>query len=156
MTDHSVLYQETSLNYFHYLALHQLKISNRTDRREQKCVRKTLNGMLDNVWEKQNTKKYSQNTSWFWQTAEAFTPSGLSEMTSHTPVMQTRPASAVWGIYRPLWALIHPHTHTHTHTHTHNWRWSQTSECTMSSNSHTERHCTATGFIHKWHLSDLN
>lgn len=101
--------------------------------------------MLDDVWGKEKTwnwqkqlEKYSQNTSWFWeQTAEAFTPSGLSEMTSHTPVTTALPASAVWGIYRPLWALIHPSTHTHTQTH--NWRWSQTSECSMSSNSHTER-----------------
>ncbi len=39
---------------------------------------------------------------------------------THTPVMPTRPASAVWGIYRPF-SLIHPHTHpTHTHTPTHN------------------------------------
>lgn len=71
-------------------------------------------------WQKQ-LEKYSQNTSWFWQADEAFTPSGLSEMTSHTPVMPALPASAVWWIYRPLWALIHPSTHTQLKVKSDEW-----------------------------------
>lgn len=158
MIDDSVLYQETLLNYFHYLALHRLKISNKTDRRVKECVRKTLDEKLDDVWGKgeawnwqKQPEKYSQNTSWFGeQTAEAFTPSVLSEMTSHTPIMPALPASAVWGIYGPLWALIHSNTHTWCEVRRVSAAW------TAGHSEFKLTHSRATGFIRKWHISDLN
>lgn len=102
----------------------RLKISNRTDRRVKECVRKSATRckMMFEGKKHETNRKDSQNKSLILRT-KTFTLSEI--MTSrhthtHTQTMPTLPASAVWGIYGPLCALIHTHdAHTHTHTKVH-------------------------------------
>lgn len=61
------------------------------------------------------------------------------DLTSRTLTMPTLPASAVWGIYGPLWALIHPSTHTQMKVNSDECVCSLGRSCTQaiqSSNSH--------------------
>lgn len=70
----------------------------------------------------ETNRKDSQNTSLILRT-KTFTLDSemMTSRHTHTQTMPTLPASAVWGIYGPLCALIHTHdTHTHSkHKGTH-------------------------------------
>ncbi len=161
MIDHSVLYQETSLNYFHYLALRRLKISNRTDRRVKECVRK--NSRRDVRWclGKRKNMKLTE-TAW-----EIFSEYELILRTNSRSIYSIR---ALWDdlthtsndsssclcSLRDLQAFMsfNPSIHTHTHTNTTEGEVRRVSAVWVQ--THTQKDSRATGFIHKWHLSDLN